>query len=103
MSRIDKYHLWIKEDFITAFNDRNSWRWSEIIYIRDGYAYRYVKDIDMPLIIWIYSAKEKDSFEKLKKALENYFEITNSVVYIIDEKTFWSIFEKYYEFEKTSY
>ena len=100
---MDKYHLWIKEDFITAFNDRNSWRWSEIIYIRDGYAYRYVEGIDTPLVIWIYSAKEKDSFEKLKKALENYFEITNSVVYIIDEKTFWSIFEKYYEFEKTSY
>ena len=98
---IGGYHLWIKENSIVAINRKNSWKWSEKIVIMPKIAYRFVEDIDTPLVIWIFSEKEENGFEKLKKTLENYFEVTNAVVYIIDEKTFWNIFEKYYLFEKS--
>jgi len=98
---IDEYSLWIKENSIVAINRKNSWKWGEIIVIMPKIAYRYVEGIDTPLVIWIFSEKEENGFDKLKKALENYFEITNAIVNIIDEKTFWNLLEKYYVFEKS--
>jgi len=94
---MDKYYLHITEKKITAYHNKNSWRWHEIISMHSRGAIKYYYDLDSGLIIYFYKAKNEECFSYLREVLKG------KVVSVIDEDSFDKLFDSCYEFEKASY